>query len=150
IRQFVPQGRIEVVTNGVDLEYFSPRNVPETGCVFVGALDYRPNVEGICWFTREVWPEIHHRHRHARLSIVGRRPVKAVRQLAFCPGVDVVGPVEDVRPYYAGAAVALSPLRIARGIQNKLLETLAMGKALVASSSTMKGLRAEPGIHLLK
>ncbi len=149
-RQFAHRGRIEVITNGVDLDYFNPRDEPESGCVFVGALDYWPNVDGICWFCREVWPEIHRRHAQARLSIVGRRPVAAVRRLASCPGVEIVGPVPDVRPYYARAAVVVAPLRIARGVQNKLLEALAMSKALVASPPTIAGLKAQPGIHLLK
>jgi sugar transferase (PEP-CTERM/EpsH1 system associated) len=155
IRQFVNPGRIEVITNGVDLDYFHPQ--PEMGdsrrestCVFVGTLDYWPNVEAICWFCREVWPGIYRRNDQARLSVVGRRPVKAVRRLQSCPGVDVVGQVEDVRPYYARSAVAVAPLRIARGVQNKLLEALATGKAVVTSPSTMRGLKVEPGKHLLK
>lgn len=149
-RQFARPGRIQVVTNGVDLDYFQPRNEAESGCVFVGALDYWPNVDGISWFCRDVWPEIYSRNGQARISIVGRRPIPAVQRLARLSGVDVVGPVPDVRPYYARAAMVIAPLRIARGIQNKLLEGLAMSKALVASSATLAGLKAQPGVHLLK
>jgi sugar transferase (PEP-CTERM/EpsH1 system associated) len=149
-RPFARPGRIEVITNGVDLDYFYPRDEPESGCVFVGALDYWPNVDGICWFCREIWPEIHRRNSAALLSIVGRRPVAAIRRLASCPGVEIIGQVADVRTYYARVAIVVAPLRIARGVQNKLLESLAMKKALVASPTTLAGLKAEPGVHLLK
>ena len=80
---------------------------------------------------------------------MGRRPAPAVRGLARLEGVDVVGQVPDVRPHLAGAAVALAPLRIARGVQNKVLEALAMGKAVVASPQALEGLRVDPGVHLL-
>ncbi len=113
----------------------------KTGCVFVGAFDYRPNVDAACWFCREAWPEIHRRRPDARLRLVGRRPVAAVRRLGAVPGVEVVGQVPDVRPYLAAAAVAVNPLRIARGLQNKVLEAMAMGKAVVASPQALAGLR---------
>ena len=121
----------------------------ERGCVFVGALDYRPNVEGAVWFCREVWPRLRDRVPGARLDLVGRRPAPAVRRLAEVPGVEVVGPVPDVRPYLARAAVAVVPLRIARGVQNKVLEALAMGKAVVASPQALTGLGVGPGEHVL-
>jgi sugar transferase (PEP-CTERM/EpsH1 system associated) len=149
-RDFCPEGLVRAVGNGVDLEYFQPQ--PEGSgqrCVFVGALDYRPNVDGACWFCREVWPEIHRRRPGARLALVGRRPAPAVRRLADVPGVDLVGQVPDVRPYLAGAAVAVVPLRIARGVQNKVLEALAMARATVASPQALEGLRARPGHDLL-
>jgi glycosyltransferase involved in cell wall biosynthesis len=81
--------------------------------------------------------------------MVGRKPSAAVRRLAGLPGVDLVGQVPDVRPHLASASVAVMPLRIARGVQNKVLEALAMGKAVVASPGAIEGLRAEPGVHLL-
>jgi glycosyltransferase involved in cell wall biosynthesis len=80
---------------------------------------------------------------------VGRRPAPAVRRLAELPGVEVVGTVPDVRPHLARAAVAVVPLRIARGLQNKVLEALAMGKAVVASPPALAALRTQPGVHLL-
>jgi sugar transferase (PEP-CTERM/EpsH1 system associated) len=149
-RQFCAAGHVQTVNNGVDLDYFQPNLTSgESGCTFVGALDYRPNVDGVVWFGREVWPEIHRRDPQAKLSLVGRRPVAAVKKLANVPGVKVIGPVPDVRPYYVQAAVVVAPLRIARGMQNKLLEALAMSKALVASPQTLNGLKAESGVHLL-
>ncbi len=131
------------IPNGVALDYFREPTPPppESGCVFVGALDYRPNVDAACWFCRDVWPEIHRRRPDARLRLVGRRPVAAVRALSAVPGVEVVGQVSDVRPYLAEAAVAVNPLRIARGLQNKVLEAMAMGKAVVASPQALAGLR---------
>ena len=149
-RRFRPDGPIHSIPNGVDQDYFRPDpRRAEGGCVFVGALDYRPNVDGACWFCREAWPAIRVRSRGARLSLVGRRPARAVRDLARLEGVEVVGQVPDVRPYMADAAVVLAPLRIARGVQNKVLEALAMGKAVVASPQALEGLRVEPGVHLL-
>jgi sugar transferase (PEP-CTERM/EpsH1 system associated) len=143
-------GGAYAVMNGVDLETFRPvPTAPEAGCVFVGALDYRPNVDGARWFCEAVWPEVLRRHPRARVALVGRHPVRAVRRLGRLPGVDVVGQVPDVRPHLAGAAVAIVPLRIARGIQNKVLEAMAMGKAVVATPEALTGLRAAPGTHAL-
>lgn len=138
-----PLGTAHAIPNGVDLEYFRPAEAPGDGegCVFVGALDYRPNVDAACWFCREAWPEIRRRRPDAHLRLVGRRPAAAVLRLAAIPGVEVVGQVPDVRPYLTGAAVAVNPLRIARGLQNKVLEAMAMGKAVVASPQALAGLR---------
>ncbi len=116
--------------------------------MFVGALDYRPNVDAACWFSRAVWPAVRRARPEARFYLVGRRPAPAVQALAALPGVDVIGQVPDVRPYVARSAVAVVPLRIARGVQNKVLEALAMAKATVASPMTLAGLRGEstPGV----
>jgi sugar transferase (PEP-CTERM/EpsH1 system associated) len=150
-RGFCAPGAVHAVTNGVDLAYFQPPAGPvsEEGCVFVGALDYRPNVDAAVWFCREVWPEVHRRRPETRLALVGRRPAPAVCRLADVPGVELVGGVPDVRPHLAGAAVAVVPLRIARGLQNKVLEALAMAKAVVASPAALAALGTKPGVHLL-
>jgi sugar transferase (PEP-CTERM/EpsH1 system associated) len=150
-RGFASGGVVRAVGNGVDLQYFQPQEQDtEPACVFVGALDYRPNVDGACWFCREVWPEIQRRRPDAKTYLVGRRPVPAVRRLAELPGIEVVGQVPDVRPYLARAAVVVAPLQIARGVQNKVLEALAMAKATVASPLALEGLTAEAGVHLLQ
>jgi glycosyltransferase involved in cell wall biosynthesis len=106
-------------------------------------------VDAACWFCEQVWPELHRRRPTSRFFLVGRRPAPAVRRLAGLPGVELVGQVPDVRPSVERAAVAVVPLRIARGVQNKVLEALAMGRAAVVSPEALAGLRAEPGVHLL-
>ncbi|HEY7424164.1 MAG TPA: TIGR03087 family PEP-CTERM/XrtA system glycosyltransferase [Gemmataceae bacterium] len=150
-RQFCPDGPVHAITNGVDLDYFHP-TLPAVGpsCVFVGALDYLPNVEGAVWFCREVWPEVLRCRPKAKFYLVGRRPAAAVQRLADLPGVELVGQVPDVRPYVAAAAVTVVPLRIARGVQNKVLESLAMSRPAIASPQTLAGLKAQPGVHLLQ
>jgi sugar transferase (PEP-CTERM/EpsH1 system associated) len=149
-RGFCAPGPVHAVGNGVDLDYFEPQ-LPASGstCVFVGALDYRPNVDGARWFCREVWPELRRRCPDARVGLVGRNPVPAVCRLGATPGVDVVGQVPDVRPYLARASVAIVPLQIARGVQNKVLEAMAMEKAVVASPAALEGLGVKAGVHLL-
>jgi sugar transferase (PEP-CTERM/EpsH1 system associated) len=150
-RQFCAAGAVHAIPNGVDLDYFRPApEAAEPTCVFVGALDYHPNVDGAGWFCREVWPEVVRRRPGARFLLVGRRPAPAVRRLAGLPGVELVGQVPDVRPHVARAAVSVVPLRIARGIQNKVLESLAMAKPTVASPQVLAGLKAEPGADLLR
>jgi sugar transferase (PEP-CTERM/EpsH1 system associated) len=149
-RRCCGDGPVHAVTNGVDLDYFRPSvTSDESGCVFVGALDYRPNVDAATWFCRQVWPEIRRRLPAARFALVGRSPSEEVRQLAAWPGVELVGQVADVRPYVARAAVVVAPLQIARGVQNKVLEAMAMGKAVVASPQALDGLGAAPGTDLL-
>jgi sugar transferase (PEP-CTERM/EpsH1 system associated) len=152
-RQFCDTGDVRAAACGVDLDYFAPDAVPgeqerEASCVFVGALDYRPNVDAAVWFCHEVWPRLRKDCPEARFWLVGRRPTPEVQELAKVEGVEVVGQVADVRPYVARAAVTVVPLRIARGIQNKVIESLAMGKATVVSPQTLGGLRTEPGVHL--
>jgi sugar transferase (PEP-CTERM/EpsH1 system associated) len=139
-----------VATNGVDLDYFRPTAGPtEPACVFVGALDYLPNVDAAVWFADAAWPLIRERRPDAEFWLVGRKPAPAVAALAARPGVKLVGQVPDVRPYLERAAVVVSPLRLARGIQNKVLEAMAAGKPTIASPAALQALRAEPGVHVL-
>jgi len=151
-RSFCPAECVYAIPNGVDLDYFRPEESAVASrsqqCVFVGALDYRANSDGITWFCKNVWPEVRRRRPGAVFRVVGSRPGAAVRRLARLPGVELVGEVPDVRPYLADAALVVVPLRVARGIQNKVLEALAMGKAVVASPQARDGLDVLPGIHL--
>jgi sugar transferase (PEP-CTERM/EpsH1 system associated) len=143
-RKSVAADNVHSVRNGVDFNYFrAQRNDNENGCVFTGALDYVPNVDAVSWFCSEVWPEVRRRHPACRMRIVGRRPVRAVRALERITGVEVVGQVPDVRPHLTQAAVAVAPLRIARGLQNKVLEALAMGKPVVASPQALNGINRD-------
>jgi sugar transferase (PEP-CTERM/EpsH1 system associated) len=149
-RGFADGGTVVAINNGVDLDYFRPAPQADAPhCVFVGALDYRPNVDAAGWFCREAWPLIRKRRPDARLSLVGRRPAPAILKLARIDGVEVIGQVPDVRPHLAAASVVVVPLRIARGVQNKVLEGLAVGRAVVASPGALAGVRARPGEHLL-
>lgn len=148
---FAGLGTATVATNGVDLDYFrpTPEVVERTAVAFVGALDYLPNVDAAVWFAREVWPNVRRGHPNAEFRVIGRKPAPAVQRLAEIAGVNVVGQVPDVRSYVADAAVVVVPMRLSRGLQNKVLEALAMGKAVVAAPPALAALRTEPGTHLL-
>jgi sugar transferase (PEP-CTERM/EpsH1 system associated) len=148
-RQQVPTwaDRVHGIPNGVDTEYWDPhRTYPdpyhsgERAIVFVGAMDYRANVHAAQWFAREVWPRIYTRQHDARFYIVGSKPTAAVRTLGQLPGIKVTGRVEDVRPWLAHAYAVAAPLRIARGIQNKVLEAMAMEKVLLATPEAWRGI----------
>lgn len=151
-RTVCPSGPVHTVTNGVDLDYFAPaqeHHEEPDRCIFVGAMDYFPNVDGAGWFCREVWPLIREQRPQASLALVGRNPTAEVQALGKIPGVEVVGSVPDIRPEIRRASVTVVPLRIARGIQNKVLESLAMGKATVISPAPREGLSVSPGRELL-
>jgi sugar transferase (PEP-CTERM/EpsH1 system associated) len=139
-----------VATNGVDLDYFRPRDAvkQEPACAFVGALDYRPNVDAAVWFATEVWPAVRADRPDVEFRLIGRQPAPAVERLGTIPGVRVIGQVPDVRPHVAAAAVIIAPMRLGRGLQNKVIEALAMGKAVVASPAALAALAVEPGVHL--
>ena len=145
--------RIDFVENGVDTDYFSPaRGYPnpfggsDRVLVFTGAMDYWANVDAVVWFADEVFPRIRERVPQARFYIVGARPTNTVAALARREGVCVTGTVDDVRPYLAHARVAVAPLRIARGIQNKVLEAMAMGRPVLMSEQASEGLRLDSGL----
>ena len=143
--------RLQALPNGVDLEFYTPGT--DAGdpvrLVFTGVMDYWPNVEGVSWFVAEVWPLIRAAFPEAQFDIVGSRPTAAVQALAHAPGVNVTGRVEDVRGFIARARVSVAPLRIARGVQNKVLEAMAMGRPVVTTPQAHAGLQADAGRELL-
>ncbi|NUU01802.1 TIGR03087 family PEP-CTERM/XrtA system glycosyltransferase [Herbaspirillum robiniae] len=148
--------KIGFLNNGVDTGYFSPQHrldnpYEETGpvMVFTGAMDYWPNIDAVQWFAGEILPLIRARHPQALFYIVGSRPSAQVQALANLPGVRVTGTVPDVRPYLAHACFAVAPLRVARGIQNKVLEAMAMGMPVLASPQAFEGISAAAGRDLL-
>jgi sugar transferase (PEP-CTERM/EpsH1 system associated) len=148
--------KVGYFSNGVDTDYFAPAagfENPYPGdaevAVFTGAMDYWPNVDAVQWFVDEIFPAVLRLRPNARFYIVGSRPSPQVKALAGKPGVHVTGTVPDVRPYIAHAHVAVAPLRIARGIQNKVLEAMAMAKPVVVSPQALEGIDAEPGSDIV-
>jgi len=139
---------VSVVPNGVDQQYFFPREeerpTSSMDVVFVGMMDYFPNVDAVLYFCQDIFPRIQASVPTVRFSIVGRNPKRAVKKLMREPHIIVTGSVPDVRPYLTRAAVAVAPFRIARGIQNKVLEAMAMGVPVVGTSLAFQGLGISP------
>ena len=150
-------GKVHAVENGVDAEYYDPDRAYATPfapdqtapMVFVGTMDYLPNIDAVTWFARDVLPLIRARHGAATFHIVGARPTAEVSRLAGLPGVFVTGAVPDVRPYVAHACVSVAPLRLARGIQNKVLEAMAMARPVIVTPAALAGIDALPGRDVL-
>jgi sugar transferase (PEP-CTERM/EpsH1 system associated) len=149
------QGRVEAIGNGVDADYFapaghttSPYGAGELPVVFTGAMDYWPNVDAVTWFAQAMLPALRQRWPALRFHIVGRNPTPAVRALAS-DAVVVSGTVPDVRPFLAHAAVVVAPLRLARGVQNKVLEAMAMARPVVCAGPCAEAIDAEMERHLL-
>ena len=146
--------RVKAVMNGVDTEYFCPEGNYENPyrsrgpvVVFTGMMDYWANVDAVSWFGGESFPSIRRAVDGARFVIVGARPTRQVERLASLPGIEVTGSVADVRPYLAHADVSVAPLRVARGIQNKVLEAMAMGRPVVTTSGAREGLNLSPELR---
>ena len=144
------RGRVDAMCNGVDAEFFSPEQAlvsafgpDELPLVFTGAMDYWPNVDAVSWFVAEILPALLLNHPGLKFYIVGRSPTPAVLALAS-DHVVVTGTVPDVRPYLRYAATVVAPLRLARGIQNKVLEAMAMGVPVVASNECAGPVDAVP------
>ena len=146
------QARTHAIGNGVNADFFSPDArlespyaAGEQAVVFTGAMDYWPNIDAVSWFATDLLPRVRERFPGLRFWIVGRDPTPAVRALAS-DDVRVTGSVPDVRPYLAHADVVVVPLRIARGIQNKVLEAMAMARPVVVSEASASGLYADFGV----
>ena len=151
LHSFAPWAPTSVIENGVDLDYFTPFSEPvqDTTIAFTGAMDYFPNIDAALHFSETIFPKIRARLPEARFLIVGKNPAPSVRRLASRQdGVEVTGEVPDVRPFVRRSSVVVAPLRVARGVQNKVLEAMAMGLPVVASQKAHEGLEARPGRHL--
>ena len=141
-----------VVPNGVDMEYFGAARdvVPSAPVIaFIGRMDYFPNIDGVLYFVRNMFPLIRRVIPQAEFRIVGANPTRQIDRLARIPGISVTGYVPDIRPHLRDARVVVAPLRIARGTQNKVLESMAMGIPVVATPEAAKGVQATPSEHLL-
>jgi sugar transferase (PEP-CTERM/EpsH1 system associated) len=167
LRAQEPYGRASILgmSNGVDSHYFDPQWVAqqrvssqqplarldrsEFRLVFVGVLNYPPNVEGLRWFFQNVWQELLRRLPTATIEIVGKDAGTQVQKFAGYAGVRLTGAVEDVRPAIANADVVIAPMKIARGIQNKVLEAMAMAKPVIVTTQAAEGIDAVPDKHFV-
>lgn len=154
LRKIAPESadRIYYAKNGVDAEFFSPQHLlenpyskDEVPLVFTGAMDYWPNIDAVEWFADQVYPLVKKTQPKATFYIVGARPAATLDRLKSVSGITITGSVADVRPYISHAALSVAPLRIARGIQNKVLEAMAMEKAVVVSTQAAAGIAADDG-----
>jgi len=150
------QDKIGYFSNGTDAGYFAPQDTlpnpfqaGRIAIVFTGAMDYWPNVDAVLWFAREVLQPLLRAFPKLQFHIVGARPDKRVLALQQSPAIKVSGTVADIRPYLQHAHLAVAPLRIARGIQNKVLEAMSMQKAAVVTPQALEGISALPGQDVL-
>jgi polysaccharide biosynthesis protein PslH len=148
----VPGVRTTVIPNAADVEYYQPRSTdpPPDGrtVVFFGHLSYIPNVDGVNHFVKDIWPRIAAAHPEARCKIIGDRPPPSLQALAG-PRVELTGFVQDLRPHLAAAAAIVVPLRLGGGTRLKIVEAMAMGKAIVSTCLGAEGIEAVPGRDLL-
>ncbi len=157
-RRLAPEysDRIHGVSSGVDFDYFDPATLPppifdttRPNFVFTGTMDYLPNVDAVTWFARDILPLIRRDQPGAQFHIVGSSPSAEVQKLSEIAGIHVTGRVPDVRPYVAHASACVAPLRIARGIQNKVLEAMAMARPVILTPEALEGIDAAPGREVL-
>lgn len=141
------------IPNGLDMDYFKPKpepsNNPNPVLVFTGVMNYFANEDGVIWFCKHILDRIKEEYADVQFFIVGMHPTRAVRKLANIPGVTVTGYLDDIRAYYWQADICVIPLRIARGLQNKVLEAMATGNAVVATSNASQGVICEVAHDIL-
>ncbi|MEA2739218.1 MAG: hypothetical protein QOH05_2525 [Acetobacteraceae bacterium] len=147
---------IRGVSNGVDARYFDPAldhpavyDTTRPNYVFTGTMDYPPNADAVIWFANEILPLIRRVVPAAQFHVVGSNPTAEVLRLARREGVFVSGRVADVRPYIAHATASVAPMRIARGIQNKVLEAMAMARPVVLTAGALEGIEADPASDVI-
>lgn len=151
LSQACPGLRVHVVPNGVDTEYFTPRADPGTRTIlFCGSMDMHPNQEAMEYFLRQIWPRVVAQAPDVNLQVVGRKPPEWLNEVARTdPRIQITGFVDDVRPYFQQAAVCVCPILSGGGTRLKILDSLAMGVPVVATSFAASGLSLEHGKHLL-
>jgi sugar transferase (PEP-CTERM/EpsH1 system associated) len=145
-----PKQKVKGIRNGVDTDFFDAKNsysssveIKKKSVVFTGAMDYWANIDAVIWFSKKVWPVVLEKLPDATFYIVGSRPSVEVCNLTGKNNTVVTGRVEDVRPFIANANLSVAPLRIARGIQNKVLEALSMSRPIVLTSMAAEGISHE-------
>lgn len=149
LRALDPQLRVHVVPNGIDLAQYAPSVVPAAipfDVLFTGKMDFRPNIDAMLWCAAEIWPRVRAACPQATLGIVGQKPHARLDPLREQPGITLTGYVPDIRPYLAGARVYVAPLRMGGGTRFKLLEAMAMERAIVSTRVGAEGLDAGAGI----
>ncbi len=151
LHRLVPDVKATVVPNGIDTRVYrpTPSHADARNLVFTGTMDFRPNVDAVLWFAREVLPRIRARVADVCFTAVGQRPHRRLAGLCDDPAVTLTGFVEDTRPYIADAAVYVVPLRMGGGTRFKILEALAMGKAVVSTRLGAEGFPVTHGKELL-
>jgi len=151
-QKLIPGVVPDVLPNGVDIEHFQSQGDderhPQTA-IFTGVMDYEPNIDGVCWFAKSCWPKLREQFPDARLLIVGSKPTSAVTALGDIDGITVTGRVDTTPPYFDKSSVAIAPLRLARGVQNKVLEAMSMALPTVASPQASQGLGNVPNDSLI-
>jgi sugar transferase (PEP-CTERM/EpsH1 system associated) len=151
ITDICPHARVEVVDNGVDLDYFNhqPQTVDENSLVFVGTMDWRPNQDAVTYFVKDIFPLIRAQKPSTRAVFVGRKPPEFIRAYNEIDGIEITGSVDDIRPFVHAAAVYIVPLRIGGGTRLKILDAMAMHKPIVSTLVGAEGLEVTDGENIL-
>lgn len=153
-KQKVPQAPVYSLGNGIDTKAFHPADkglredcVSGPVLLFVGAMDYTPNVDAVCWFVTDAWPQVRKNHPGARFIIGGMNPSSAVQALTRYDGVEVTGFVEEILPYFHQADIFVAPFRLARGVQNKVLQAFACGLPTITTPMGAEGIDCVAQVH---
>jgi sugar transferase (PEP-CTERM/EpsH1 system associated) len=141
------------IGNGIDMTVFRPAQTPPQNnhpvLIFTGVMDYKPNVEAVTWFADKVWPRITGKYPQARFVVAGMNPVQSILELKKKKGIEVTGFVDDILPYYHQSDIFVAPLRIARGVQNKVLQAFSCGLPVIATSMGAEGIEYQNGTNIL-
>ena len=151
IERHAPAAQVNLLPNGVDVEYFHVSKVvrKRQSLVFIGLMDYAPNIDAMLWFSREIWPQMRQQFPQLTLKIVGRYPPSNILALQEQPGICITGEVPDVRPYIAEALASVVPLRSGGGTRLKILSAMAQGCPVISTRLGAEGLDVTPGENIL-
>ena len=141
------------IGNGIDTSFFIPSSNPPANdhpvFIFTGVMDYKPNIDAVIWFVESIWPKVLSEFEHSRFIVAGMNPVPAITALTKIQGIEVTGFVANILPYYHQADIFVAPLRIARGVQNKILQAFSCGIPVVATSLGAEGIECTDGVDIL-